>query len=119
VTDRLDRVAVNGVELEYELRGTGEPVVLIHWGAGAVWAEPLLDQPALAGGYRLLSYHRAGFAGSSPPAGPATMKAHAAHCHLLMRELGIISVAPSFRPWLRRPRWRQTRAGRAGGASTL
>ena len=29
------------------------------------------------------------------------------------------SASPSFRPWLRRPRWRQTRAGRAGGASTL
>ena len=88
----LDRVAVDGVELEYELRGTGEPVVLIHWGVGAVWAEPLLDQPALAGRYRLLSYHRAGFAGSSPPAGPATMEAHAAHCHLLMRELGITTA---------------------------
>jgi pimeloyl-ACP methyl ester carboxylesterase len=84
-----DRVAVNGVELEYELRGTGEPVVLIHWGIGAVWAEPLLDQPALAGRYRLLSYHRAGFAGSSRLDGPATMAAHAVHCHLMMRELGI------------------------------
>ena len=29
------------------------------------------------------------------------------------------SASPSFRPWLRRPRWRQTRAGRAGAASTL
>ena len=85
----LDRAAVNGVELDYELLGTGEPVVLIHWGVGAVWAEPLLDQPALTGHYRLLSYHRAGFACSTPPAGPATMEAHAAHCHLLMRELGI------------------------------
>ena len=89
VTDMLDRATVNGVALEYELRGTGEPVVLIHWGVGAVWAGPLLDQPALAGRYRLLSYHRAGFAGSSPLAGPATMEAHAADCHLLMRELGI------------------------------
>ena len=85
----LDRIAVNGVELEYELRGTGEPVVLIHWGIGAAWAGPLLDQPALAGHYRLLSYHRAGFAGSTRLAGSVTMATHAAHCHLLMRELGI------------------------------
>ena len=70
----LDRAAVNGVELDYELRGTGEPVVLIHWGVGAVWAEPLLDQPALTGHYRLLSYHRAGFAGSSPPPGQPPWK---------------------------------------------
>ena len=42
----LNRISVNGTELEYELRGTGgeEPVVLIHWGVAATWAEPLLDQ---------------------------------------------------------------------------
>jgi pimeloyl-ACP methyl ester carboxylesterase len=87
----LDKISVNGTDLEYELRGTGagEPVVLIHWGVAAAWAEPLLGQIALAGRYRLLSYHRAGFAGSGPLHGPPTMAAHAAHCHQLMRELGI------------------------------
>ncbi|HTQ87854.1 MAG TPA: alpha/beta fold hydrolase, partial [Streptosporangiaceae bacterium] len=87
----LNRISVNGTELEYQLRGTGagEPVVLIHWGVAATWAEPLLGQQALAGRYRLLSYHRAGFAGSGPLAGPPTMAAHAAHCHQLMRRLGI------------------------------
>ena len=86
-----DRISVNGTELEYQLRGTGtgEPVVLIHWGVAATWAEPLLDQPALTSRYQLLSYHRAGFAGSGPLPGPPTMAAHAAHCHQLMRELGI------------------------------
>lgn len=85
----LDRAAVDGLELEYELRGSGEPVVLIHWGVSATWAEPLLEEPALADRYRLLSYHRAGFGGSSPIDGPATMAAHARHCLLLMRRLGI------------------------------
>jgi pimeloyl-ACP methyl ester carboxylesterase len=84
-----DRIAVNGVELEYELRGTGEPVVLIHWGVAAIWAGPLLDQAVLARRYQLLSYHRAGYAGSSRLDGPATMAAYATHCRLLMRELGI------------------------------
>ena len=86
-----DRISVNGTELEYQLRGTGagEPVVLIHWGVAATWAEPLLDQPALTSRYQLLSYHRAGFAGSGPLQDPPTMAAHAAHCHQLMRELGI------------------------------
>jgi len=85
----LQRATIDGIDLEYELRGTGEPVELIHWGVGAVWAGPLLDQPALAGRDRLLSYHRAGFAGSSRLAGSVTMATHAAHCHLLMRELGM------------------------------
>ncbi len=86
-----NRIGVNGTELEYELRGTsgGEPVVLIHWGVSATWAEPLLEQPVLASRYQLLSYHRAGFAGSGQLEGPPTMATHAAHCHQLMRKLGI------------------------------
>jgi pimeloyl-ACP methyl ester carboxylesterase len=85
----MERAAVDGLELEYELRGSGEPVVLIHWGVSATWAEPLLGEPALADRYRLLSYHRAGFASSSPIDGPVSMADHARHCLLLMRQLGI------------------------------
>jgi pimeloyl-ACP methyl ester carboxylesterase len=87
----LNTIGVNGTELEYELRGTGagEPVVLIHWGVAATWAEPLLGQPALTSRYQLLSYHRAGYAGSGPLHGPPAMALHAGHCHQLMRELGI------------------------------
>ena len=85
----MERAAVDGLELEYEVRGSGEPVVLIHWGVGATWAEPLLDAPALASRYRLLNYHRAGFAGSTGVEGHVSMAEHAAHCRLLMRHVGI------------------------------
>ena len=85
----MERAAVDGLELDYELRGAGEPVVLIHWGLCAAWAEPLLDEPALADRYRLLRYHRAGFAGSDRIQGPISMADHAAHCALLTRQLGI------------------------------
>jgi pimeloyl-ACP methyl ester carboxylesterase len=85
----MRRAAVDGLELEYELRGRGEPVVLIHWGLCAAWAKPFIDEPALAGHFRLLSYHRAGFAGSDRIKGPVSMAAHAAHCARLMRHLGI------------------------------
>jgi pimeloyl-ACP methyl ester carboxylesterase len=84
----IDRADIGGVELEYELRGTGEPVVLVHWGVCAAWAGPLLEAAAL-GGYLRLAYHRAGFAGSSRVAGPISMSDHAKHCRLLMRHLGI------------------------------
>ena len=30
--NEMERAAVDGLELEYEVRGSGEPVVLIHWG---------------------------------------------------------------------------------------
>jgi len=85
----MARAAVDGLELEYELRGSGDPVVLIHWGLCAAWAEPLMDELALADRYRLLRYHRAGFAGSDRIQGPISMAEHAAHCALLMRLLGI------------------------------
>jgi pimeloyl-ACP methyl ester carboxylesterase len=85
----MERAAVDGLEPEYELRGPGEPVVLIHWGLCAAWAEPLMDEPALADRYGLLRYHRAGFAGSDRIQGPLSIADHAAHCALLMRHLGI------------------------------
>ena len=88
-THEMQRATVDGLELEYELRGAGEPVVLIHWGVCAAWAEPLMNEPALADRYRLLRYHRAGFAGSDRIQGAVSIAAHAAHCALLMRQLGI------------------------------
>ena len=72
---RMERAEIDGVELEYELRGAGEPVVLIHWGVGSAWAEPLLEKATLANKYRLLSYHRAGYGssrGADRPAWPTT-----------------------------------------------
>jgi pimeloyl-ACP methyl ester carboxylesterase len=85
----MKRASVNGLELEYELHGTGEPVALIHWGLSGAWGEPLMAAPALADRYRLLRYHRAGFADSDPIQGSVSMADHAAHCVLLMRGLGI------------------------------
>jgi pimeloyl-ACP methyl ester carboxylesterase len=89
VEHQMERAAVDGLELEYELRGSGEPVVLIHWGVSAAWAQPLMEEPALADRHRLLRYHRAGFAGSDGIQGPISVAEHAAHCALLMRRLGI------------------------------
>jgi pimeloyl-ACP methyl ester carboxylesterase len=85
----MKRASFDGLELEYELRGSGDPVVLIHWGLSAVWAEPLMDEPALGTGHRLLNYHRAGFGNSDRIQGPIGMAEHAAHCALLMRHLEI------------------------------
>jgi hypothetical protein len=61
----MQRAAVEpGVELEYRLQGTGEPVVLLHAGLFADWFQPLLDEPAIAARHRVLSLHRVGYAGS-------------------------------------------------------
>jgi pimeloyl-ACP methyl ester carboxylesterase len=85
----MDRARLEGIELEYEIQGAGEPVVLIHPGHFADWFAPLLDEPALTDRHRVLRYHRVGCAGSSHVAGPISLAQHAAHCGSLMRHLGI------------------------------
>jgi pimeloyl-ACP methyl ester carboxylesterase len=85
----LNRAALDGIELEYAEQGAGEPVVLIHNGVGVDWYRPLLEQPSLADRYRLITYHRAGYAGSSPLSGPLTFSQEASTCRALLRHLGI------------------------------
>jgi pimeloyl-ACP methyl ester carboxylesterase len=86
---QMDRVALEGVELEYEVRGAGEPVVLIHAGVCADFFKPLMEEPTLADQYRLIRYHRVGYAGSSRLTGPVSIAQQAAHCRSLIRHLGI------------------------------
>lgn len=85
----MSRAVLNGVELEYEVRGVGEAVVLVHNGAGADWFRPLLEEPALTGRYQVVLYHRAGYAGSTGLRSPLTFSQEAANYRLLMRYLEI------------------------------
>ncbi|WP_109508825.1 alpha/beta fold hydrolase [Nocardioides speluncae] len=58
----------NGIELAYDVRGVGEPVLFIH---GAIWADflrPLAEQPAF-GEFQTIRYHRRGYGESGGPAG--------------------------------------------------
>jgi pimeloyl-ACP methyl ester carboxylesterase len=84
----MKRAALDRVELEYEMVGAGEPVVLVHHGAGVEWFGPVLAEPALAGRYCLLRYHRAGYGGSSRLDAPLTFAQEAANFRSLMRYLG-------------------------------
>lgn len=86
---QLDRATIEGIELEYKVLGAGEPVMLVHAGIFADWFKPLLEEPALTGRYRVVSYHRIGYAGSSHVAGPVSIAQQAAHLRALMRHLGI------------------------------
>lgn len=81
-------VAINGLSLEYESQGTGEPVALVHLSLYADSFAPLMNQPALAG-YRLIRYHRRGYAGSSRTAGPVTIPEQAADLTGLLDQLGV------------------------------
>ena len=83
------RAALGGVELEYRTVGEGEPIVLVHAGVFADWFAPLLREPALVDRYRLVTYHRVGYAGSADVAGPVSIAEQAAHLRLLMAKLEI------------------------------
>ena len=65
----MDKAKANGVELEYEAKGSGEPVLLISTGPIADSFLPFLSQKALVERYRLISYHQRGQAGSTPSLG--------------------------------------------------
>lgn len=85
----MERADVNGVTLEFEVRGEGEPVVLVHGGLLADENAPLLGESSLNDGYRVINYHRRGFAGSSRPPGRATIGDQAADLRALLDHLGI------------------------------
>ena len=81
--------SVGGVELEYWVKGAGEPVVFLHGGVLTDWFRPLADELSSAGGYRLVSYHRPGYGTSTLPSQPITMAGQADCCLALMRHLGL------------------------------
>ena len=76
---RMNREVLENIELEYEIVGAAEPVVLIHPGHFADWFTPLLGEAALTDDYRLVRYHRVGCAGSSHLTGPVSVAQQAAH----------------------------------------
>jgi pimeloyl-ACP methyl ester carboxylesterase len=81
--------SVGGVELEYWVKGEGEPVVFLHGGVLTEWLGPLADGLFRTGSYRLVSYHRPGYGSSTMPSQPITMVGQAECCLALMRHLGL------------------------------
>ena len=82
---------VNGVQLEYETIGAGEPVLLIS----PVIADgflPLLAEPALADRYQLIRYHKRGWVGSTHTPPPVSIADHAADAAALLDHLGLRPV---------------------------
>ena len=85
----MERAVVNGVELEYEVRGEGEAVVLLHGGLLADENTPLARESALTDHYRVINYHRRGFAGSARLQGRAMIADQVADCRALLEHLGV------------------------------
>lgn len=84
----MARAAIGDISLSYEDSGTGDPVVMIHGALIADAFRPLFEEPSLTG-YRLIAYHRRGYTGSSPTAGPLSLAEQASDCGALIRYLGV------------------------------
>jgi pimeloyl-ACP methyl ester carboxylesterase len=84
----MDRADIDDVTLEYEVSGPGEPVVCIHGALIADTFRPLLAESSLSG-YQVITYHRRGYAGSSPTVGPIGIAQQAADCRALLVHLGV------------------------------
>jgi len=85
----MERANVDGITLEYEVEGSGEPVVFIHGAHIADAFAPLMAEPALRDHFNLIRYHRRGFAGSSRADAPLSISRQAADCLGLLRQLGV------------------------------
>jgi pimeloyl-ACP methyl ester carboxylesterase len=84
----MDIANVNGIELEYEIRGSGEPVLLIS----PVLADgfvPLMEQPSLADHFQLIHYHKRGWVSSTQTPGPVSVQQHTEDATALLEYLDI------------------------------
>ena len=77
-----------GIDLAYDVRGSGEPVVLIHGGGVPDEFLPLAGHQVLEG-YRLIRYHRRGYGSSSPAQAPVSVQDQARDCAALLSQLDI------------------------------
>jgi pimeloyl-ACP methyl ester carboxylesterase len=84
-------VAVNGMEMYYEVRGQGEPLVLLHGfnGSGQAWSPLVAD---FAKGYQVILPDLRGHGRSTNPSGKFTHRQSALDVFGLLDALGIRQV---------------------------
>jgi pimeloyl-ACP methyl ester carboxylesterase len=85
----MQRAVLDGVTLEYEDSGSGEPVVFIHGAFIADAFRPLCAEPALADRHRLIGYRRRGHGGSGPLAAAVGVAEQADDCRRLLTHLDV------------------------------
>jgi pimeloyl-ACP methyl ester carboxylesterase len=88
----MERVQLNGADIQYEVRGSGPPVIFIH---GAILSDgfvPVIAQSAIAANFQVVHYRRRGYAGSSRASSGMTMQGWADDCIALLNHLGIASA---------------------------
>src|SRR5688572_23906504 len=83
----MEKAIVNGADLEYEVRGSGDAVLLIGTGPIADSFLPFLSEKALVDRYRLIHYHQR--RRDEQRQGSGSFAEHAADAAALLAHLGI------------------------------
>jgi pimeloyl-ACP methyl ester carboxylesterase len=84
----MQPITVNGIELEYQIIGSGEPLLLIDPVLVGVF-EPFLTHDVLKDRFQLIRYHKRGWAGSTHTPPPVAIADHASDAAALLAGLGI------------------------------
>lgn len=84
----MKSLRTNGIELEYEVTGSGEPLLLIS-PVIADGVQPLFSDPALSDRFQLIRYHKRGWLGSTHSPPPVSIADHAADAAALLECLSI------------------------------
>ena len=85
----METAKVNGVELEYEVKGSGRPVLLISAGPIADSFVPFMSEKALVERYRLIRYRQRRMGDGEPSPVPVSFEQHAADAAALLGYLGV------------------------------
>jgi pimeloyl-ACP methyl ester carboxylesterase len=85
----MEKANLNGVTLEYEVKGSGEPVLLISTGPIADSFLPLLSEKALVERYRLIAFRQRRLARSTNSPAPVSFAEHAADAAALLGHLDV------------------------------
>jgi len=82
-------IPINGMEMYYEIRGAGEPLVLLHGGTGAGvnWSLIFKNAPA---GYRLIVPDLRGHGRSTNPSAAFTLRQSALDVFAMLDHLGFL-----------------------------
>src|SRR5207247_1300086 len=81
-------IRINGIEMYYEVRGAGEPLVLLHGGIGAGVNWRLIFNDAVSG-YGLIVPDLRGHGRSTNPSGKFTFRQSALDVFAMLDHLGI------------------------------
>ncbi len=89
----METIAINGIDLAYEVRGDGPPLLLLHgfFGSSGDWVH-LFDVEALARRFRLIMPDARGHGRSTNPTGPLTHRQAADDMRALLDHLKLDRV---------------------------